>query len=88
MENETKGALNSGTIRNIAYMLILNLVTKIVTSEVQIQQWLIDAAPVYLDPFIPPVVTALIALLNIAFSVQAVKGRVDVGDIQGMYTKK
>lgn len=86
-QTETKGLLNSGTIRNALYLLLTNGVTWVLSHEQQVTESITGLFPIWLQPFVPPFATAVVAALNIWFTGRVITSRKAVGDIQGFYTK-
>lgn len=84
---ETKGLLNSKTIWNVLGLLLVNLGTLLVTNWTTIQGFILGLVPPLWQPVAVGILAAVAALLNIFFGAGAIKGRIAVGDLQGLYKK-
>lgn len=82
-----KGVLNSKTIRNILFSLGAFLVEKLNDNTAVVTDFIVSIAPSYIDPFVPNIVATALAGLVAFFGAKAVKGRIEVGDIKGIYKK-
>ena len=82
-----KGALNSKTIRNIAYTLGAFIVEKVNDNSQVVTDFIISITPSYVDPFVPNIVATVLVSAIAFFGIRAAKARVAVGDIEGMYRK-
>lgn len=85
--HSVKGTLNSKTILNILAMLGVFVIEKINENSLIIQDWIISLTPDLVDPFVPNILATAIAAAMATFGVKAVKGRIAVGDVKGIYKK-
>lgn len=92
---ETKGALNSATIRNGLYNLTVAAVEKIsalvIVNQPQILAAITQILPPIAQPFAQVIVNAIIITISLVqswFTKRVITARKAVGDIQGLYTKQ
>lgn len=85
---EVKGFFNSSTIFNILMMVGTLVVTKLVENSAWVIGTVQSFTPDWVDPMVPGSFEYIMAILIPYFGIKAVVGRVQVGDIKGMYRKQ
>ena len=85
VEVPIKGAINSSTVRNVLYMIMVFVCDTLNQQTPAIVEFVVGLTPPMLQGAVPFIIQALITALFGLFGYKAIKGRTDVGDIKGMY---
>lgn len=84
---ELKGHFNSQTLKNLLALLLTFFGPMLIDYVPGLQDKLISISPDWLDPGIPNFMQGIQAVLIAYFGARAYQGRLNVGDIKGLYKK-